>query len=169
MTKCPASRDGETRGLKFAKNVFFGVLVSLAVLGLISLGEEVIDLLSQRPQTVTIDENNPDRPVRVYSFYDGIIMPEFHKACYRSRWSKWYREVVFGEKCVQLSFNPNSLRDMYTKRAPMEFSGTPVALLRQFVSEHSHCMELIEHENTFHIGIPKDSKLEEKDGMLICP
>ena len=30
-------------------------------------------------------------------------------------------------------------------------------------------MELIEHENTFHIGIPKDSKLEEKDGMLICP
>ena len=169
MTKCPACGNGKSRYLNLIKNIFLGALVSLAGLGLLSLGEEVIDLLNQRPQTVTINKNNSDRPIRVFGFFDRMIMPEFHKACYRSRWSRWYREIVFGEKCVRLNFSPDSLKYMYTKRAPMEFSGTPIELLRQFVSEHSHCIKLTEHEDTFSIGESENSKLEKKDGILICP
>lgn len=169
MVNHPKCSHRNARIGRFAADLGWAVFVSLAGFGVLSLGEEVWDLMSSRPLTATLYASSSGKPVRVRGLFDRQIEPNFHKACYRPIWSSWYREIVFGERCRQLRFDPHSLRDMYTSRVPLTISGSAEEILREFVSSHSNCIALEEKEDELLIIEAKGSILQHTDGTLACP
>lgn len=154
---------------RFGKALGWAILVTLAAGGIIAAVEEVWDRMSSRPLTATLNASSSGKPVKVRGLFDRLIEPNFHKACYRPMWSRWYREVLFRERCRQLRFDPHSLRDMYTSRVPWTISGSTEEILRKFVSLHSNCIALQENEDDFLIVKARGSILQDTGGALVCP
>lgn len=148
--------------------VFIGVIVALIMLLLVSVTVITIEYFETRPLTASLSANSSGE-TNILPFFQIQIRPVLKERCSRPNWLAWIGKTVFDQHCIRLSFNPNTLEQMITRRLPFEETADPFKLLEIFIRHHNGCLILKRQDNELIINESENSKIIKKNGKLVCP